>query len=83
MAALVTLVSVDAHGDSFSAMMSLLEDTLELTVERGDFFVAADAAEALARTARDEQLTANRRERIQTVLSKLSTAQELVWWPRR
>ncbi len=75
--ALVTLVSVDAHGANFSSMMALLEDTLELTIERGDYDVAADAAETLVRTSLDAELTANRRERIRSALSKLSTVHEL------
>ena len=75
--ALVTLVTVDAHGAEFSAMMALLEDTLELSIERGDFAVAADAAEALALVAGDPDLTANRRERIVKALASLSSKREL------
>lgn len=75
--ALVTLVAVDVHGPEFSAMMSLLEDTLELTIERGDFSVAADAAESLSRVLADRELTANRRERIVRALATLASKREL------
>lgn len=74
---LVTLVNVDAGGTNFGSMMALLEDTLELTVERGDFDVAADVAEALRSAAGNPDLPRERTERIEQALAKLSGTRQL------
>lgn len=74
---LVTLVNVDAGGANFGSMMALLEDTLELTVERGDFDVAADVAEALKAAAGNPDLPRERTERIEQALAKLSGTRQL------
>ncbi len=76
-AALVTLVTVDAKGVNFGSMMALLEDNLELTVERGDYEVAADAADALMRVLEEPDLPDVRNKRISAALSRLAGAQEI------
>jgi len=74
---LVTLVNVDAGGMSFGSIMSLLEDTLEITIERGDYDVAADVAEALGDAARNPDLPQDRKDRITQAIVKLSGARQL------
>lgn len=74
---LVTLVSVDAAGTNFGSMMALLEDTLELTIERGDYDVAADVAESLRSAVANTDLPRERTERIEQALAKLSGTRQL------
>lgn len=75
--ALVTLVAVDPNGVNFASMMSLLEDNLELTIERGDYDVAADVAQSLAIVIDDPDLAPERKERISAALGKLTGKAEI------
>lgn len=74
---LVTLASVDAHGVNFGSLMSLLDDMLELSVERGDYDVAAYAAQSLGATLGDSKLAPERVARIRAALAKLTSPREL------
>jgi len=71
---LVTLVAVDTRGPAFTAMMALLEDMIEVLIDRGEYEVASDAAESLMAAAREQDLEAVRRDRIVGVLRKLADA---------
>jgi len=75
--ALVTLVSIDSVGDSFPSIMSLIEDGLGLVIERGDYGVAADAAEAIVAVLATEGLEPARRDRLAQALISLSDPAQL------
>ncbi len=70
--ALVTLIAADSRGESFPAIMSLLEDGLELVIERGDYDIAADAAESIVAVLKDETVAEDRRTRLEQSLARLS-----------
>lgn len=70
--ALVTLIAADSRGESFPAIMSLLEDGLELVIERGDYDIAADAAESIVAVLGDETVAEDRRARLEQSLAKLA-----------
>lgn len=62
--ALVTLVSIDSGSASFGELMALIEDGLSIMVERGDYAVAADAAESISQLLATEELAPDRRNRM-------------------
>ena len=55
--AFVTLVTVDHREQQFSAMMAMLEDSLDLLVDSGELEIAADAADALRLAADSPSLS--------------------------
>jgi len=71
--ALVTLTAVDAGGEHFDDLMSEIEDTIGLLIDRGDFDVAADAAEAMVATIEQPELDPERRQRALKALQSLGT----------
>lgn len=76
-AALATLVSVDSRGASFESITSLLDDSIGLLVERGDFTVAADAAASLAVTLESSGLSVERRNRLESLLATMARKDDL------
>lgn len=76
-AALATLVSVDSRGASFESIASLLDDSIGLLIERGDFTVAADVAESLAATLESPQLAPERRHRLESLLDAMGRKDDL------
>ena len=71
--ALVTLISVDAGGERFGEIAAMLEDVIVLQIERGDYDVAADAAQALSDVAEDMDIPRDRRERVSGILASLAS----------
>ena len=55
--ALVTLVTLDSREQQFATTMALLEDSLDLLVERGDFETAAFAAATLDHASTEAELS--------------------------
>ena len=74
---LTGVVSVDANGSSFATVMSLLEDNLELLLERNEYEVAADVAASLRIAMDSEDLSDNRRKRIEASLRKLMSVEQM------
>ncbi len=70
--ALVTVVAVDTLGSAFDGMISLVEDMIGHLVDRGEYEVAADAAENLMEASRRENLEPQRRDRMIAVIRKLA-----------
>jgi HEAT repeat protein len=70
--ALVTIVSIEERPEEFASVMSMLENNLGLLIERRDFEVAADAAEALVQAERREELSEAQRRRVHGALSQLA-----------
>lgn len=76
-ATLVALVGLDLRADSFASTMSMLEDSLGMLVDRGDYEVAAEAAEGLAAALHNERLTDEQRRRVSTALNMLASPQQM------
>ena len=62
--ALVSLVSMDIREVQFAATMSMLEDSLDLLIARGELDVAADAAVSMLLAADNPELTPEQKLRI-------------------
>ncbi len=74
---LVSIVSVDATGDSFPSIMTLAESSIELLIERGEFDVAADTAQSLEEASLTPGLPEDRVRRIQSSLTGLASVENL------
>lgn len=70
--ALVTLVTLDEREAPFASTMSILEDSLDLIVERGEIDVAADAADALRLAAENERLDSGQRMRLRKAIGRFT-----------
>ncbi len=69
--ALVTLVTLDSREQQFATTMALLEDALDLLVERGDFETAAFAAATLKEASENAELTEQQRARLRQAIQLL------------
>ncbi len=69
---LVTLVTLDEREVPFASTMSILEDSLDLIVERGEVDVAADAADALRLAAENERLDPGQRMRLRKAIGRFT-----------
>lgn len=68
--ALVSLVALDPREGPFATTMSMLEDSLELLIERGDLDVAADASETLLAAIDNTELTPEQQNRLRKSLER-------------
>lgn len=75
--ALVTMVSLEERPERFETIMSMLENNLGLLIERQDFAVAADAAEALVQAEKREGLADAQRQRLEDALGELARPQQV------
>lgn len=75
--ALVTITFVDPNSPRFSTVMALVEDTIGMLIERGDFDVAADAAEALAGGIASPEVEQVHKDRMASVLERLAGTSEM------
>lgn len=75
--ALVSLVGMDARLEQFAGTMSMLEDSLDVLIERGEFDVAADAADALSEAAKNEQLDSAQRERVRKAVTRFMKPEDI------
>lgn len=69
---LVSLVGMDTRETQFASTMSMLEDSLELLIERGELEIAADSADALTAAAKDLELSEEQRARLQRSIGRLT-----------
>lgn len=76
-AALVTLVTIEDRPEEFASVMSMLENNIGLLIERYDFDVAADAAEALVHAERREGLDEVQKQRLHAALAQLASPQAM------
>lgn len=74
---LISIISVDATGDSFPSIMTLVESSIELLIERGEFDIAADAAENMEEAAKTPGLPDDRVERIEKSLKGLANVDHM------
>ncbi|MDZ4168356.1 MAG: HEAT repeat domain-containing protein [Coriobacteriia bacterium] len=70
--ALVSLVAMDSREVPFASTMSLLEDSLDLLVERGEIEIAADAADALTAASQNEELDSAQRMRLRKAIGRFT-----------
>lgn len=71
-AALVSLVGMDARESQFAATMSMLEDSLDLLIARGEIDVAADAAVSMLSAADNPGLSAEQKLRVQRAVQRFA-----------
>jgi HEAT repeat protein len=69
--ALVSLVTFDIREQQFASTMSMLEDSLDLLVSRGEIDIAADAADALRTAAENPSLAPEQKERLRRAVGRL------------
>lgn len=75
--ALVTLATIEHEAAPFASVMSMLENNLGLLVERGDFEVAADAAESLVQAEKRTDIDNARRKRIRAAIAQLAQPSQM------
>lgn len=76
-ATLAAIVAADPDDAGFASMMALLEDALELTIDRRDFRVAADVLETLAAMLVQADLTEERSARVAAAMGRLAGIKEM------
>jgi HEAT repeat protein len=75
--ALVTLATLDAREQQFATTLALLEDSLDLLVERGDFETAAFAAATLKEASEDAELSEEQKSRLRQAIGLLGKPQDV------
>ncbi len=75
--ALVALVAMDPSEDHFASTMSMLEDSLDVLIERGEIDVAADAADALEGAAQNPDLTPEQRLRLRKAIGRFTKPEDI------
>ena len=75
--ALVSLVSMDTRESQFAATMSMLEDSLDLLIARGEIDVAADAAVSMLAAAENTDLTVQQKLRIQRAVQRFTRPSDI------
>lgn len=70
--ALVSLVALDPRDNQFASTMAMLEDSLELLIERGELEIAADAADALQAAAENPALSTEQRNRLKRSIGRFT-----------
>ena len=71
-AAMVSLVGFDTRPAQFASTMSTLEDSLDYLIESGGVEVAADAAVSLGECAKNPELTAEQRLRVEQAVDRFA-----------
>jgi HEAT repeat protein len=74
---LVMCVTLAADADRWASIMTLLEDSLELLVARGEFEIASDAAEALGAAAVADPFTVVQQSRLKAAIGLLAKPQDV------
>lgn len=70
--AMVTLAVSDAREVPFATTMSMLEDSLDLLIERGDIDIAADAADAVRAAMKDPQFSQEQSQRLERAIGRFT-----------
>lgn len=70
--ALVALVGLDNRPEQFANTATVLEDSLDVLVDRGEIDVAADACDALSIAAQNESLAPAQRERLRRAIGRFT-----------
>lgn len=75
--ALVSLVGLDPRDAQFASTMAILEDSLDLLIDRGDIDIAADSADALHAAALSPALNPEQRARITRAIARFSRPEDV------
>jgi hypothetical protein len=75
--ALVAVATIETRDQEFSAIMSMLEDSVGVLIEAHEADVAADVAEALSSVAARPDVTADHRERMLKVVNSIASPESL------
>ncbi len=75
--ALVSLVAIDPRESQFASTMSMLEDSLDMLISRGEIDIAADSADALAAAAENPELQPEQRKRLQKAITRFSKTEDV------
>jgi len=75
--AYVALIGLDQREQQFNATMALLEDSLDLLVERGELELAADAADALRMATANPLLAEEQRHRVERTFGRLTKPDDI------
>jgi hypothetical protein len=75
--ALVAVATIENRDQEFSAVMSMLEDSVGVLIEAHEADVAADAAEALSSVAARPDVTPEHRERMLKVVHSIASPESL------
>jgi HEAT repeat protein len=70
--AMVTLAGLDSRDVQFASTMSVLEDSLELLIERGELDIAADVADALFAASNNPELSHEQKRRTEQALGRFT-----------
>ncbi|PKQ16863.1 MAG: hypothetical protein CVT67_03630 [Actinobacteria bacterium HGW-Actinobacteria-7] len=74
---MVTLVGLDLRDAQFASTMSVLEDSLELLVERGELDIAADVADALQAATANPEATYEQRRRLERAMGRFTRPSDM------
>lgn len=74
---LLSLVTLDPNEQSFASTMAMLEDALDLLIERGEIEVAAAACDALDSAAANASLDDSQRERLRRAKGHLTKPEDM------
>jgi HEAT repeat protein len=74
---MVTLVGLDARVTQFASTMSVLEDSLDMIIERGELDIAADIAEALRAGAANPEVSQEQRRRLERAIGRFSKPSDI------
>ncbi len=75
--ALVALVSVQPDTERWTAVMAMVEGSLQLLVARGEFEIACDAAEALKTAAASPEFSVMQRSRLSAAIALLARPEDV------
>jgi hypothetical protein len=75
--ALVSLVGMDARPAQFASTMSMLEDSLDILIQRGDIDVAAEVVTSLQRAIEGEALSQEQCSRVQQAISRFARPEQV------
>lgn len=69
---LVALIGLDRRPEAFDSTMAVLEDSLDVLLERGEIDIAAEATDALDALSGDPTLTEAQQERLKAAVGRLA-----------
>lgn len=75
--ALVSMVGYDARPAQFASTMSMLEDSLDLLIARGEIEAAADTAAALVEAAKNPLLSPEQRQRLEQAIDRFARPNDI------
>lgn len=74
---LLAVAMIETRDEPFSAIMTMLEDSVGYLIEAQEADVAADVAEAMSAASKDESLPETHRERMRSVLQHIARPSSL------